>query len=230
MKVCLNDIWCSKMESLYIQDDIFAQSDMKVTRDAKRNLIFEGPYSCVSETMNQLETIISERFNQRWVDMQAVRKAEDPRRPSNYQSVNGIKSSVSGDSAFEEILLEEPMWKFIRFRYPDIFETIEEKKDKRYASAGNEIRVKDSKDGIRKLEDWLTKHDIRNVETVKCDASSDIERDVFKKLTLHLAGRNPVVLVEFLSDKYFEVTGLRGDIETFKRSLQRDISDHKISR
>ena len=171
------------MESLNIQDDIFAQSDMKVTRDAKRNLIFEGPYSCVSETMNQLETILFERFNQRWVDMQAVRKAEDPRRPSNYQSINGIKNSLSADSAFEEILLEEPMWKFIRFKYPDIFETIEEKKDKRFTGAGNEIRVKDSKDDIRKLEDWLTKHDIRNVETGKYDAPSDVERDVFKELS-----------------------------------------------
>ena len=121
------------------------------------------------------------------------------------------------------------MWKFIRFKYPDIFETIEEKKDKRYTSAGNEIRVRDSKDGIRKLEDWLTKYDIRNVETERYDVPNDIERDLFKELALHRAGRNPVVLVEFLSDKYFEVTGLRGDIETFKRSLQRDISDHKIS-
>ena len=49
-----------------------------------------------------------------------------------------------------------------------------------------------------------------------------------KNLVLHRAGRDPVVFVEFLSDEYFEVTGMRGDIETFKCLLQRDISDHKI--
>ena len=50
------------------------------------------------------------------------------------------------------ILLENHKWQYIKFKHPDVYAILERKRDRTYQDQSQKILLKDSKDGISKME------------------------------------------------------------------------------
>jgi len=148
-------------------------------------------------------------------------------RDQSLENIHPVKASASSEVCERQIEIDEHIWHYIKFNYPDVYKHWEQTLSLRLNTSAEVIEIMGQMQDVINFSEWCKRHDLISVTRRVMEVHSDIDVNRLKILADSSQAARFGVCVRFLDSTNMELIGKAGDIDNLISWLRESLHDFK---